>query len=71
VTCPDLFPKEKDIPRYTVMPDCEYEPTSRIRIVREVTGLPNGYARDVLEMMYMNGFGMPFWGPVPIVEVKV
>jgi len=51
-----------NIPRFTEMPNCEwYAQGQQIRIFRR-PGEP-----DVLEMLYIDGLGNPFWGPVPIV----
>ena len=47
--------------RVEVLPDCVYRQIGGIRIYRTPT-------KDILECLYEDGWGNPFWGPVPVVE---
>lgn len=54
-----------NIPRHKIMPSCVWRPLQHIRIYRE--SFLNGITEDTLEMLYEDGNGTLFWGPVPIV----
>lgn len=56
----------EDIPRHKIMPLCVWRPLQHIRIYRE-TSCNGAITEDTLEMLYEDGNGTLFWGPVPIV----
>jgi hypothetical protein len=61
---PDIY-DPKNAYRVTTLPP-DYAPEGKVRIYRERRD--GGIVVDTLEFLYTDGWGKPFWGPVPIVE---
>ena len=59
----------KKAPRFGFgeMPDCDHTPTSYLRWYKktiEGQRIPGTY----LEQLFLDGFGNPFWAPIPLVK---
>jgi hypothetical protein len=50
--------------RHKVMPQCVWRATGVIRAVIPAE-YPAPYHNPFLEMLYEDGWGRPFWGPLP------
>ncbi len=51
-------------PRHTKMPACSWQALGIIRAVIPHE-YPQPYNNPFLEMLYIDGWGKPFWGPLP------
>lgn len=57
---------KKPIPRYDRLPDCAWTQTGNLRVY--IKREPDGFHENILEMLYEDGNGEPFWAPLPKVE---
>ncbi len=50
-----------EAPRLETIPDCDHRQRGELRIYRTPSA-------DRLEALYEDGWGNPFWAPLPVVE---
>ncbi len=64
----------KKIPTYRKMPDCKHHQLGSIRyagypvVHKHPLIVQQDTTEYVLEVLFEDGYGNPFWGPIPVVD---